>query len=73
MNTNTKTFLTAGLCCFLAACASTPKSVVEGAQKAMGDPTSIQYSANGMNAFFGQALTLGDEYCPGVLCITRVS
>ena len=62
MNTSIKTFLTVGLCCFLAACASTPKSVVEGAQKVMGDPTSIQYSANGMNAFFGQALSAGKEW-----------
>jgi len=62
MNTNIKTFLTAGLCCFLAACASTPKSVAESAQKALGDPTSIQYAANGMNAFFGQALAAGKEW-----------
>src|SRR5512147_2418454 len=62
MNTTTKTFLTAALCCLLAACAATPKSVLESAQKAMGDPTSIQYAANGMNAFFGQALSAGKEW-----------
>ena len=62
MNTNVKRFLTAGLCCFLAACASTPKSVIDSAQKAMGNPNSIQYSATGMNAFFGQALTAGKEW-----------
>jgi len=59
---NKKLWLPIGACLLLAACASTPKSVVEGAQKAMGDPTSIQYSANGMNAFFGQALSAGKEW-----------
>ena len=40
----------------------TAKSVLEDAQKAMGNPTSIQYSGTGMNAFFGQALTAGQEW-----------
>jgi glyoxylase-like metal-dependent hydrolase (beta-lactamase superfamily II) len=32
------------------------------AEKAMGNPSSIQYSGTGMNAFFGQALTAGQEW-----------
>jgi len=62
MNTNQKLFLTVGLCVLVAGCASTPKSVLDSAQKAMGSPTSIQYSATGMNAFFGQALSAGKEW-----------
>jgi len=37
-------------------------SVLADAQAAMGNPTSIQYSGAGMNAFFGQALTAGQEW-----------
>ncbi|HEY9465160.1 MAG TPA: MBL fold metallo-hydrolase [Vicinamibacterales bacterium] len=37
-------------------------SVVRDAQSAMGNVTSIQYSGTGMNAFFGQALTAGEEW-----------
>src|SRR6185295_209396 len=62
MNTNLKLWLPIGACLLLAGCASTPKSVLDSAQKAMGNPNSIQYSATGMNAFFGQALTAGKEW-----------
>ncbi|HJZ71222.1 MAG TPA: MBL fold metallo-hydrolase [Vicinamibacterales bacterium] len=37
-------------------------AVLADAQKAMGNPASIQYSGTGMNAFFGQALTAGQEW-----------
>jgi glyoxylase-like metal-dependent hydrolase (beta-lactamase superfamily II) len=54
----------AGLALVLAACSSarTANGVLEDAQRAMGNPTSIQYSGTGMNAFFGQALTAGQEW-----------
>jgi glyoxylase-like metal-dependent hydrolase (beta-lactamase superfamily II) len=42
--------------------AKTASSVIQDAQAAMGNPTSIQYSGKGMNAFFGQALTAGQEW-----------
>jgi glyoxylase-like metal-dependent hydrolase (beta-lactamase superfamily II) len=62
MNTNMRLWMAIGAGLLLAACASTPKSVLGSAQQAMGDPTSIQYSATGMNAFFGQALGVGKEW-----------
>jgi glyoxylase-like metal-dependent hydrolase (beta-lactamase superfamily II) len=37
-------------------------SVLADAQRAVGNPTSIQYGGAGMNAFFGQALTAGQEW-----------
>jgi glyoxylase-like metal-dependent hydrolase (beta-lactamase superfamily II) len=37
-------------------------AVLRSAQKAMGNPTTLQYSGTGMNAFFGQALTAGQEW-----------
>jgi glyoxylase-like metal-dependent hydrolase (beta-lactamase superfamily II) len=37
-------------------------SVLRDAEKAMGSPKTLQYSATGMNAFFGQALTAGQEW-----------
>jgi len=37
-------------------------SVLRDAQQAMGTVNSIQYSGTGMNAFFGQALTAGEEW-----------
>ena len=37
-------------------------SVLRDAQQAMGTVNSIQYSGTGMNAFFGQALTAGQEW-----------
>jgi glyoxylase-like metal-dependent hydrolase (beta-lactamase superfamily II) len=36
--------------------------VLRDAQQAMGQVGSIQYSGTGMNAFFGQALTAGQEW-----------
>ena len=48
----------------LTACSS-PRdaaSVLRDAQQAMGSVNSIQYSGTGMNAFFGQALTAGQEW-----------
>lgn len=37
-------------------------SVLRDAQQAMGTVNSVQYSGTGMNAFFGQALTAGQEW-----------
>src|SRR4029453_18594012 len=57
-----------GLCLALAlmmAACSSPRdaaSVLRDAQQAMGSVNSIQYSGTGMNAFFGQALTAGQEW-----------
>jgi glyoxylase-like metal-dependent hydrolase (beta-lactamase superfamily II) len=56
--------LTMALACAIAAC-SGPRdaaSVLRDAQQAMGNVNSIQYSGTGMNAFFGQALTAGQEW-----------
>ena len=38
------------------------KTVLETAQKAIGNPNTVQFSGTGMNAFFGQALTAGKEW-----------
>jgi glyoxylase-like metal-dependent hydrolase (beta-lactamase superfamily II) len=50
----------------LAACAgpreTAATSVLQAAQKAIGTLSSIQYSATGMNAVFGQALAAGGEW-----------
>lgn len=43
-------------------CAQDAKTVLENAQKAMGNPQSVQFSGTGVNAFFGQALTAGKEW-----------
>jgi glyoxylase-like metal-dependent hydrolase (beta-lactamase superfamily II) len=40
----------------------TAQSVLEDVQEEIGNPTSIQYTATGMNTFFGQALTAGEEW-----------
>src|SRR5690242_14918070 len=62
----TKTsWLAAGLALAMAGgCGGTKDaaSVVRDAESAMGNVTSIQYSGTGMNAFFGQALTAGEEW-----------
>ena len=53
-----------GLALAIAGC-STPKtasSVLQGAQDRMGHVSSIQYSGTGVNGFFGQALTAGQEW-----------
>ncbi len=44
------------------AAAQDAKSVLEQAQKALGNVSSVQFSGTGMNAFFGQALTAGKEW-----------
>lgn len=61
-----KLWLAAGLALIVAGCSSakTATSVLEDAQEAMGNPTSIQYSGTGMSAFFGQALTAGEAWPP---------
>jgi glyoxylase-like metal-dependent hydrolase (beta-lactamase superfamily II) len=48
----------------LAGCsrADTAASVLADAQEMIGNPGSIQFTATGMNAFFGQALTAGEEW-----------
>jgi glyoxylase-like metal-dependent hydrolase (beta-lactamase superfamily II) len=48
----------------MAACSSPRDAagVLRDAQRAMGSVNSIQYSGTGMNAFFGQALTAGQEW-----------
>jgi glyoxylase-like metal-dependent hydrolase (beta-lactamase superfamily II) len=58
-----------GLCvavlAFAIAACSSPRDaagVLRDAQQAMGSVNSIQYSGTGMNAFFGQALTAGQEW-----------
>ena len=58
----TKHFAVIALILATAACKKDVKGVLNGAQSAMGNPTSIQYSGSGMNAFFGQALTAGKEW-----------
>jgi glyoxylase-like metal-dependent hydrolase (beta-lactamase superfamily II) len=56
--------LSVGLTTAVAGCSSPrdANSVLQGAQQAMGTVTTIQYSGTGMNAFFGQALTAGEEW-----------
>jgi glyoxylase-like metal-dependent hydrolase (beta-lactamase superfamily II) len=54
--------LTVCLAAAATAAAQDAKTVLQNAEKAMGDPQSIQYSGAGMNAFFGQALTAGQEW-----------
>jgi glyoxylase-like metal-dependent hydrolase (beta-lactamase superfamily II) len=57
-------WLVAGLALAMGGCsrANTANSVLQEAQETMGNPSSIQYSGTGMNAFFGQALTAGDTW-----------
>jgi glyoxylase-like metal-dependent hydrolase (beta-lactamase superfamily II) len=60
----TRFWLAAALALTFAGCnrAPTATSVLQDAQDAMGNPSSIQYSGTGMNAFFGQALTAGEAW-----------
>ncbi|MBX7199131.1 MAG: MBL fold metallo-hydrolase [Rhodospirillaceae bacterium] len=44
------------------AMAQDAKAVIAKAQAAMGNPATLQYAGTGMNAFFGQALTAGQEW-----------
>lgn len=44
------------------AVAQDAKAVIAKAQAAMGNPAALQYTGTGMNAFFGQALTAGQEW-----------
>jgi hypothetical protein len=58
----------------LTACSSPPPtatSVLQDAQKAMGDQKSVQISGSGMNAFFGQAQTAGEEWPRREMTFTR--
>ncbi|MGH9146919.1 MAG: hypothetical protein ACRD1Q_09430, partial [Vicinamibacterales bacterium] len=59
-----KLWLVAGLALALGGCSTTKdvNGVLQDAQAAMGNVNSIQYSGTGMNAFFGQALTAGQEW-----------
>ena len=60
----TKLWMAVGLALVAAGC-SGPKDangVLRDAQAAMGNVSSIQYSGTGMNGFFGQALTAGQEW-----------
>jgi glyoxylase-like metal-dependent hydrolase (beta-lactamase superfamily II) len=59
-----KLWLATGLALAIAACNTTRdvNGVLQDAQTAMGTVNSIQYSGTGMNAFFGQALTAGQEW-----------
>jgi len=48
-----------------AACSAPPKtatSVLQDAQKALGDVKTLQFSGTGMNAFVGQALAAGEPW-----------
>jgi glyoxylase-like metal-dependent hydrolase (beta-lactamase superfamily II) len=59
-----KLWLFSGLVLGIAGCGTprTTTSVLQAAQTAMGNVSSIQYSGTGMNAFVGQALTAGEEW-----------
>jgi len=58
----TKHLVVTALCMLMTACTKDANGVLKSAQSAMGNPTSIQYSGTGMNAFFGQALSAGKEW-----------
>lgn len=57
-----KHLVVTALCVLMTACTKDANSVLNSAQNAMGNPKSIQFSATGMNAFFGQALSAGKEW-----------
>lgn len=52
----------AAVLCAAPATAQDAKGVIARAQAAMGNPAALQYTGTGMNAFFGQALTAGQEW-----------
>ena len=62
MNGRLALFTALALTVSVAGMAKDANSVLQDAQKAMGNVTTIQYSATGMNAFFGQALLAGKEW-----------
>jgi len=59
-------YLAIGVAVIAAACAQpkTAASVLQSAQTAMGNPSSIRYSGTGKNAVVGQGLTAGQEWSP---------
>jgi glyoxylase-like metal-dependent hydrolase (beta-lactamase superfamily II) len=61
---NARFWLAASLAVAVAGCGGprTATSVLEDVQEKIGNPTSIQYAGTGMNTFFGQALTAGEEW-----------
>ena len=58
----TKLVFVLGTVIALSACSSTPQSVLERSQAAMGKVTSLQYSGKGINGNYGQALLAGQEW-----------
>jgi len=62
MKTQHALFATLALSLALCAHAKDATSVLRDAEKALGSVKSIQYTGTGMNAFFGQALTAGQEW-----------
>jgi glyoxylase-like metal-dependent hydrolase (beta-lactamase superfamily II) len=54
--------IVAGLYLAATVSAQDAKTVLENAQKAIGNPQTVQFSGTGVNAFFGQALTAGKEW-----------
>src|SRR5262245_66193146 len=65
MKSMTRAALLATAVVLAAACSAPPKtatSVLQDAQKALGDVKTIQFSGTGMNAFVGQALTAGEPW-----------
>lgn len=61
----TRVFLAAVAVATATAACSSPRdaaSVLRDAGQAMGAPSAVQFSGSGVNAFFGQALTAGQEW-----------
>ena len=55
-------YLASALLLAAPASAQDAKMIIARAQAAMGNPAALQYTGTGMNAFFGQALTAGQEW-----------
>src|SRR5215475_16117679 len=65
MNPMTRAALFTTLLVLLVSCSAPPKtatSVLQDAQKALGDVKTIQFSGTGMSAFVGQALAAGEPW-----------
>jgi glyoxylase-like metal-dependent hydrolase (beta-lactamase superfamily II) len=62
MNKSLALFVSLASLLALAAQGKDATTVLRDAETAMGTPKTLQYSATGMNAFFGQALTAGQEW-----------